>query len=120
MTKADLIDEITCGTGLEKQEARSALEGFMGAAKKAMEEGERIELRGGQSKSPAGPLRRTGSLDRCDELVLRRGYGAGVPSPTPRWPESGPEVGLIAQPTTRLEQRSRITDKYSQPSSIGK
>lgn len=46
MTKADLIDQISEGTGLTKIETRAVVEGFMTAVRGAMKEGKRIELRG--------------------------------------------------------------------------
>lgn len=46
MTKADIVDRIAKGTGLTKIETKAVVEGFMTTVKQAMEEGERIELRG--------------------------------------------------------------------------
>lgn len=46
MTKADLIDQISDGTGLTKIETKAVVEGFMTAVRGAMREGKRIELRG--------------------------------------------------------------------------
>ena len=46
MTKADLIDQIADGTGLTKIETRAVVEGFMTVVRRAMKDGERIELRG--------------------------------------------------------------------------
>ena len=46
MTKADIVDRIAKGTGLTKIETKAVVEGFMTTVKDAMEEGNRIELRG--------------------------------------------------------------------------
>lgn len=46
MTKADIVDRISKGTGLTKIETKAVVEGFMTTVKEAMEEGKRIELRG--------------------------------------------------------------------------
>jgi len=46
MTKADIVDRIAEGTGLTKIETKAVVEGFMTTVHQAMEEGERIELRG--------------------------------------------------------------------------
>ncbi len=46
MTKADIVDRIAKGTGLTKIETKAVVEGFMTTVQQAMEEGERIELRG--------------------------------------------------------------------------
>lgn len=46
MTKADLVDQISEGTGLTKVETKAVVEGFMTAVRGAMKEGKRIELRG--------------------------------------------------------------------------
>jgi DNA-binding protein HU-beta len=45
MNKADVIDRIAEGTGLTKIETRAVVEGFMTTVAKALEEGERVELR---------------------------------------------------------------------------
>ncbi len=46
VTKADIVDRIAEGTGLTKVETKAVVEGFMTTVQQAMEEGERIELRG--------------------------------------------------------------------------
>ena len=46
MTKADIVDRISKGTGLTKIETKAVVEGFMTTVKEAMEDGRRIELRG--------------------------------------------------------------------------
>ncbi len=46
MTKADIVDRIAKGTGLTKIETKAVVEGLMTTVQEAMEEGERIELRG--------------------------------------------------------------------------
>lgn len=46
MTKADIVDRIAEGTGLTKIETKAVVDGFMTVVAQALEEGERIELRG--------------------------------------------------------------------------
>lgn len=46
MTKADIVDRIAKATGLTKIETKAVVEGFMTTVADALEDGERIELRG--------------------------------------------------------------------------
>jgi DNA-binding protein HU-beta len=46
MTKADIVDRIAEGTGLTKIETKAVVDGFMTVVAQALEDGERIELRG--------------------------------------------------------------------------
>ncbi|PSQ79743.1 MAG: hypothetical protein BRD46_05810 [Bacteroidetes bacterium QS_8_68_15] len=46
VTKADIVDRISEGTGLTKIETEAVVEGFMTTVADALKEGERIELRG--------------------------------------------------------------------------
>ena len=46
MTKADIIDQISAGTGLTKMETEAVVNGFMSVIKSALVEGERVDLRG--------------------------------------------------------------------------
>jgi DNA-binding protein HU-beta len=46
VTKADIVDRIAEGTGLTKIETKAVVEGFMSVVSQAMEEGNRVELRG--------------------------------------------------------------------------
>ena len=46
MNKAELVDAIASETRLSKTDARKALDGFIGAATKALKKGERVALVG--------------------------------------------------------------------------
>jgi DNA-binding protein HU-beta len=69
MTKADLVDQISDGTGLTKVETKAVVEGFMTAVRGAMEEGKRIELRGFGVFEVQHRAPRTGRNPRTNEPV---------------------------------------------------
>ncbi|MDZ4823035.1 MAG: HU family DNA-binding protein [Flavobacteriales bacterium] len=46
MTKADIVQEISHRTGIDKMEVLTTVEAFMGAVKKSLEKGENVYLRG--------------------------------------------------------------------------
>lgn len=46
MTKADIVEHIARGTGLTKTETEAVVNGFITTVIQALQEGERIELRG--------------------------------------------------------------------------
>lgn len=46
MTKADIVDVIAKGTGLTKVETAAVIDGFLATVSYALQNGERIELRG--------------------------------------------------------------------------
>ena len=46
MTKADIIDVIAKGTGLTKMETAAVIDGFLATVGYALQNGERVELRG--------------------------------------------------------------------------
>lgn len=46
MTKADIVNEISVKTGLEKNEVLTTVEAFMLTVKKSLEKGENVYLRG--------------------------------------------------------------------------
>ena len=46
MTKSDLLDQISTGTGLTKIEVEAVIEGFMLLVAKALTSGDSVELRG--------------------------------------------------------------------------
>ncbi|PSQ59876.1 MAG: integration host factor subunit beta [Bacteroidetes bacterium QH_2_64_26] len=69
MTKADLVDQISDGTGLTKVETKAVVEGFMTAVRGAMKEGKRIELRGFGVFEVQHRAPRTGRNPRTNEPV---------------------------------------------------
>ncbi len=46
MTKADLVDVISQGTGLTKVETQAVIDGFLATISYALQKGERVDLRG--------------------------------------------------------------------------
>ncbi|MBN1560958.1 integration host factor subunit beta [candidate division KSB1 bacterium] len=46
MTKADLVDVISQGTGLTKVETQAVVDGFLATISYALQHGERVDLRG--------------------------------------------------------------------------
>ncbi len=46
MTKADLVDVISQGTGLTKVETQAVVDGFLATISYALQQGERVDLRG--------------------------------------------------------------------------
>ena len=46
MTKADIVDVIAEATGLTKVETEAVIEGFLSTIKNALQEGEKVEVRG--------------------------------------------------------------------------
>ena len=46
MTKADLVDVISQGTGLTKVETQAVIDGFLATISYALQQGERVDLRG--------------------------------------------------------------------------
>lgn len=46
MTKADIVDIVSHGTGLTKVDAKAVIEGFLSTIADALHRGERIEFRG--------------------------------------------------------------------------
>jgi integration host factor beta subunit len=46
MTKADLVEQIATSTGLTKKDTAEAVDEFLGAIKKALRDGQHIEIRG--------------------------------------------------------------------------
>ena len=46
MTKADIVNEITEETGVEKQVVQNTVEAFMSVIKKSMTKGDNVYLRG--------------------------------------------------------------------------
>lgn len=46
LTKADLLDQISAGTGLTKIEVEAVISGFMIVVSKALQRGESVDLRG--------------------------------------------------------------------------
>ena len=46
MTKADIVDEISQKTGIEKTTIEKIVEGFMGSVKESMIDGQNVYLRG--------------------------------------------------------------------------
>ncbi len=46
MTKADIVDIVAKGTGLTKQETNTVVDGFMATVSYALQQGNRVELRG--------------------------------------------------------------------------
>ena len=46
MTKADIVNEITKQTGVDKHAALASIEAFMQIVKKSLEDGENVYLRG--------------------------------------------------------------------------
>jgi len=46
MTKADIVDVVSGGTGLTKVETQAVLDGFLATLRYALKNGDRIELRG--------------------------------------------------------------------------
>jgi DNA-binding protein HU-beta len=46
MTKADMVDLISKGTGLTKAETAAVVDGFMSTVEYALKKGERVEIRG--------------------------------------------------------------------------
>jgi nucleoid DNA-binding protein len=46
VTKADIVERISEGTGLTKVETEAVINGFIHTLKNAMAEGERVDLRG--------------------------------------------------------------------------
>ncbi|MBD3385182.1 integration host factor subunit beta [candidate division KSB1 bacterium] len=52
MTKADIVDIISEGTGLTKVETQAVVDGFMATVQYALKKGERVDLRGFGSFRP--------------------------------------------------------------------
>jgi DNA-binding protein HU-beta len=52
MTKADIVDIISEGTGLTKIETQAVVDGFMATVQYALNKGERVDLRGFGSFKP--------------------------------------------------------------------
>jgi nucleoid DNA-binding protein len=52
MTKADIVDIISEGTGLTKIETQAVVDGFMATVQYALNKGERVDLRGFGSFRP--------------------------------------------------------------------
>lgn len=46
MTKADLVQEISVETGIEKKEVQTAIEAFMNSIRGSLESGQNVYLRG--------------------------------------------------------------------------
>lgn len=46
MTKADIVDVVSQGTGLTKVETQAVIDGFLATVSYALQQGERIDLRG--------------------------------------------------------------------------
>jgi DNA-binding protein HU-beta len=46
MTKADIVEKVSAGTGLTKLETEAIIEGFLNTVIQALREGKRIEIRG--------------------------------------------------------------------------
>ena len=69
MTKADIVDRISEGTGLTKIETEAVVEGFMTTVAEALKEDERIELRGFVSFKVVRRAPRTARNPRTGEEV---------------------------------------------------
>ncbi len=69
MTKADIVDRVARGTGLTKIETEAVVEGFMATVMEAMEEDERIELRGFGSFEVVRRAPRTARNPRTNEEI---------------------------------------------------
>lgn len=69
MTKADIIDRISSGTGLTKLETEAVVNGFMTVVKQALLENERVDLRGFGSFSVQHRAARTARNPRTNEPV---------------------------------------------------
>lgn len=76
MTKADIVEVIARGTGLTKVEAAAVIDGFMATISYALQNGDRVELRGfgtfclreRQEKHVANP--RTGKMMHIPHRVV--------------------------------------------------
>ena len=69
MTKADIIDQISGGTGLTKLETEAVVNGFMTVVKQALLRNERVDLRGFGSFSVQHRAARTARNPRTNEPV---------------------------------------------------
>ncbi|PSQ83513.1 MAG: hypothetical protein BRD44_04305 [Bacteroidetes bacterium QS_7_67_15] len=69
VTKADIVDRISKGTGLTKIETEAVVEGFMTTVAEALKEGEHIELRGFGSFKVVRRAPRTARNPRTGEEV---------------------------------------------------
>ncbi len=69
MTKADIVDRIASGTGLTKIETEAVVDGFMTTVIQALQEGERIELRGFGSFEVVRRAPRTARNPRTNEEI---------------------------------------------------
>lgn len=69
MTKADIVDRIASGTGLTKIETEAVVDGFMTTVIQALQEDERIELRGFGSFEVVRRAPRTARNPRTNEEI---------------------------------------------------
>ncbi len=69
MTKADIVDKIAAGTGLTKLETEAVVDGFMATVIQALEDDERIELRGFGSYEVVRRAPRTARNPRTNEEI---------------------------------------------------
>ena len=72
MTKADIVDQISAGTGLTKTEAEAVINGFMSIVKSAVTQGESVYLRGFGTFKAQWRAARTARNPRTNEEVYVR------------------------------------------------
>ena len=76
MTKADIIDVVSGGTGLTKVETAAVIDGFLATVSYSLQHGERVELRGfgtflvRERKAKEVPNPRTGEMMHIPHRVV--------------------------------------------------
>ncbi|MBN2414424.1 HU family DNA-binding protein [bacterium] len=76
MTKADIVDIISKGTGMTKVETAAVVDGFLATVSYALQQGDRVELRGFGSfclrerKEKHVPNPRTGSMMHIPHRIV--------------------------------------------------
>ncbi len=105
MTKADIVDVISKGTGLTKVETAAVIDGFIATVSYALQNGERVELRGFGSFC----LR-----ERQEKHVPNPKTGKMMVIPHRIVPDFKPSPQLKAAVSARMQETGQFISKTSQ------
>jgi len=105
MTKADIVDVISKGTGLTKVETAAVIDGFIATVSYALQNGERVELRGFGSFC----LR-----ERQEKHVPNPKTGKMMVIPHRIVPDFKPSPQLKAAVSERMQETGQFVSKTNQ------